>query len=343
MALEAYGGWPGLLDRLCAGDDLSADEAEAILTEILEGQAEPAQIAGFLVGLKVKGETAIETEGLVRAMVAAAEPLQLPEGTIDIVGTGGVAGRRHGALNVSTMACFVAVGGGATVCKHGNRKASSTSGSFDLLEILGVEIEMGSEALAAQVAEHRIGFAFARTYHPAMRFAGPIRAGLGIPTVFNVLGPLSHPGQPARQVIGAADEALADRMMEVFRVRGSEHTWVVTGDGGLDELALTGPSRVLELREGEVSELALDPADLGLTVVDDSALVGGPPEENALIARAILDGTETGPKRDIVALNAAAGLVVAGIADGIADGLERAFAAITDGSAGAALASIARG
>ncbi len=343
MALEAYGGWPGLLDRLCAGDDLSADEAEAILTEILEGQAEPAQIAGFLVGLKVKGETAIETEGLVRAMVAAAEPLQLPEGTIDIVGTGGVAGRRHGALNVSTMACFVAVGGGATVCKHGNRKASSTSGSFDLLEILGVEIEMGSEALAAQVAEHRIGFAFARTYHPAMRFAGPIRAGLGIPTVFNVLGPLSHPGQPARQVIGAADEALADRMMEVFRVRGSEHTWVVTGDGDLDELALTGPSRVLELREGEVSELALDPADLGLTVVDDSALVGGPPEENALIARAILDGTETGPKRDIVALNAAAGLVVAGIADGIADGLERAFAAITDGSAGAALASIARG
>ena len=144
-------------------------------------------------------------------------------------------------------------------------------------------------------------------------------------------------------MIGAADEALADRMMEVFRVRGSEHTWVVTGDGGLDELALTGPSRVLELREGEVSELALDPADLGLTVVDDSALVGGPPEENALIARAILDGTETGPKRDIVALNAAAGLVVAGIADGIADGLERAFAAITDGSAGAALASIARG
>ncbi len=342
MALEAYGGWPGLLDRLCAGDDLSADEAEAVLTEILEGEAEPAQIAGFLVGLKVKGETAIETEGLVRAMVAAAEPLELPDGTIDIVGTGGVRGRRDAALNVSTMACFVAVGGGATVCKHGNRKASSTSGSFDLLELLGVEIEMGSEALAAQVAEHRIGFAFARTYHPAMRFAGPIRAGLGIPTVFNVLGPLSHPGQPKRQVIGAAEAALADRMVEVFRTRGSVHSLIVTGDGGLDEIALTGPTRVLELFDGEVSEWVLDPADLGLSVVDASALAGGGPEENAAIARAILDGSETGPRRDIVALNAGAGLVVAGIADGIADGLERAMAAISDGSAAAALASIAR-
>ena len=342
MALEALGGWPGLLDRLCAGDDLTATETEAVLTEILDGEAEPAQIAGFLVGLKVKGETAEETEGLVRAMVAAAEPLELPEGTIDIVGTGGVAGRRHGALNVSTMACFIAVGGGATVCKHGNRKASSTSGSFDLLEALGIEIEMGPEALAAQVVEHRVGFAFARTYHPAMRFAGPIRAGLGIPTVFNVLGPLSHPGQPKRQVIGAAEAGLADRMASVFRARGSAYTWVVTGDGSLDELALTGPSRVLELVDGEVREFVLDPTDLGLSLVDAGALVGGGPEENAAIAHGIFDGTETGPRRDIVALNAAAGLVVAGIADGIADGLERAFASIADGSAAAALASISR-
>ncbi|HAQ24281.1 MAG TPA: anthranilate phosphoribosyltransferase [Acidimicrobiaceae bacterium] len=340
MALDAYGGWPGLLDRLCAGDHLSAVETEAILTEILGGEAEAAQIAGFLVGLKVKGETAEETEGLVRAMVAAAEPLEIPDGTIDIVGTGGVAGRREAALNVSTMACFVAVGAGATVCKHGNRKASSTSGSFDLLEALGIEVEMGPKELADQVVRHRIGFAFARTYHPAMRFAGPIRAGLGIPTVFNVLGPLSHPGQPRRQVIGAADPDLADRMVEVFRVRGSEHSWVVTGDQDLDELALTGPSRVLELFGGQVRELTVDPRNLGLKVVDAASLAGGGPSENAAIARAIFDGAETGPRRDIVALNAAAGLVVAGIAEDLDEGLEQAMASITDGSARAVLASI---
>ena len=166
MALDDFGGWPGLLARLCDGEDLSADEAEAVLTEILGGEAEPAQIAGFLVGLKVKGETAEETTGLVRAMVAAAEPLDLPEGTIDIVGTGGGHGRRVAALNVSTMACFAAVGAGATVCKHGNRRASSTSGAFDLLEALGVDIEISPNRLAVQVAEHRIGFAFARTFHP---------------------------------------------------------------------------------------------------------------------------------------------------------------------------------
>lgn len=340
VTLEAYGGWPSLLDRLCQGDNLSSDETEAILSEILGGEAEAAQIAGFLVGLKVKGETAEETEGLVRAMVAAAEPLELPDDTIDIVGTGGVPSRREAALNVSTMACFVAAGGGATVCKHGNRRASSTSGAFDLLEVLGVDIDIDPAALTAQLSEHRIGFAFARTFHPAMRFAGPIRAGLGIPTVFNVLGPLSHPGQPRRQVIGAADPALARRMIEVFRARGSVHTWVVTGDQGLDEIALTGPSRILELENGEVRDWTLDPRDLGLEVVGPEELDGGSPQRNAAITHAIFDGSETGSRRDIVALNAAAGLVVAGIADGISDGLDQSMAAIANGSAAATLASI---
>jgi len=340
MALDDYGGWPGLLERLCDGEHLSAGETEAILSEILSGEAEPSQIAGFLVGLKVKGETAEETTGLVNAMVAAAEPLDLPEGTIDIVGTGGGAVRRAGALNVSTMACFVAAGAGATVCKHGNRSASSTSGAFDLLEILGVDIEVSPGRVAEQVAELRIGFAFARTFHPAMRFAGPIRAGLGIPTVFNVLGPLSHPGQPKRQLIGAREPALADRMMEVFRVSGSVHTWLVTGHDSLDEIALTGPTRVLELRDGLDSEWILDPVEIGLTLADPSELVGGGPERNAEIALAIFAGQERGPMRDIVALNAGAGLVVAGIADGIGDGVERAVAALDDGSAAAVLDSI---
>jgi len=331
MTLEDHGGWPGLLDRLCRSEDLSALETEAILREILSGDAEPAQIAGFLVGLKVKGETAEETSGLVRAMVSVAEPLALPDDTIDIVGTGGVASRREATLNVSTMACFVAAGGGATVCKHGNRRASSTSGAFDVLEVLGIDIDIAPDQLAAQVVKHRIGFAFARTFHPAMRFAGPIRAGLGIPTVFNVLGPLSHPGQPVRQLIGAADPALADRMVEVFRVNGH---------AALDEIALTGPTRVLELREGAVTEWTLDPTDLGLSLADPADLAGGGPDRNAEIARALFDGSETGARRDIVALNAGAGLVVAGIADGIADGLERAMAALADGSAGAVLDSI---
>jgi anthranilate phosphoribosyltransferase len=340
MALDDYGGWPGLLERLCNGEHLSAGETEAILSEILSGEAEPAQIAGFLVGLKVKGETAEETTGLVNAMVAAAEPLDLPEGTIDIVGTGGGAVRRALALNVSTMACFVAVGAGATVCKHGNRSASSTSGAFDLLEILGVDIEVSPGRVAEQVAELRIGFAFARTFHPAMRFAGPIRAGLGIPTVFNVLGPLSHPGQPKRQLIGATEPALADRMLEVFRAGGSVHTWLVTGHDSLDEIALTGPTRVLELRDGLDSEWILDPVEIGMSLADPSELVGGDPERNAEIALAVFAGQERGPMRDIVALNAGAGLVVAGIANGIGDGVERAIAALDDGSASAVLDSI---
>ena len=331
MALDDYGGWPGLLERLCDGEHLSAGETEAILSEILSGEAEPSQIAGFLVGLKVKGETAEETTGLVNAMVAAAEPLDLPEGTIDIVGTGGGAVRRAGALNVSTMACFVAAGAGATVCKHGNRSASSTSGAFDLLEILGVDIEVSPGRVAEQVAELGIGFAFARTFHPAMRFAGPVRAGIGIPTVFNVLGPLSHPGRVRNQVIGTVDPALADRMIRVLQANGSVRSWVVTGHGGLDEIATTGPTRILELEDGHIREWELDPVNLGLRLVEPVELAGGGPEENAVIARAVFGGEDRGPRRDIIVLNAAAGLVVAGVVDSIAEGFEVAGAAIDDG------------
>ncbi len=333
MGLEDLGGWPGLLSRLCAGEDLGSAESEAILTEILSGEAEPAQIAAFLVALKVKGETIDETIGLVRAMVAAAQPLSLPDGTIDIVGTGGSPRRREKALNVSTMACFVAAGAGATVCKHGNRRASSTSGAFDLLDALGIGIDGPPESVSEQVATHRLGFAFARTFHPAMRFAGPVRAGIGIPTVFNVLGPLSHPGGVRRQLIGCADHDLGDRMIEVFRSTGSVHTWVVTGHGSLDEIAVTGPTRVLELRDGDVREFQLDPSDHGIAVVAPDDLPGGGPEENAEIARALLAGEERGPARDIVVLNAGAALVVAGVAVDLDAGIAAAEAAIDAGAA----------
>ena len=340
MGLEGLDGWPGLLSRLCAGEDLGSGEAESVLTEILSGEAEPVQIAAFLVALKVKGETVDETIGLVRAMVAAAEPLDLPDGTIDIVGTGGSPRRREKALNVSTMACFVAAVAGAVVCKHGNRRASSTSGAFDLLDLLGLDIDVTPAQVAEQVATHRLGFAFARTFHPAMRFAGPVRAGIGIPTVFNVLGPLSHPGDVRRQVIGCADYSLGDRMVEVFRATDSVHTWVVTGHDALDEIAVTGPTRVLELRDGEVREFEIDPTAHGIAIVGPDDLPGGDPAENAAVAAALFAGEERGPARDIVVLNAAAGLVVAGVADDLDAGIEAAAASIDDGSAAAVLEAL---
>ena len=337
QSLETHGGWPTLLGRLCKGEALSADETEAILSEILSGEADPVQIAAFLVALKIKGETVEETTGLVRAMVANAVPLNLPEGTIDIVGTGGGQRRQEAALNVSTMACFVAAAAGATVCKHGNRKASSTSGAFDLLDELGLEVELTPAELEAQVAEQGLGFAFARTFHPAMRFAGPVRAGLGIPTVFNVLGPLSHPGRVRHQVIGTAEPAVAERLVEVFRANQSLHTWVVNGDLGVDEIAVTGPTQVLELQHDQISEWTLNPEDYGIALADPDALRGGGPKENAAIVRAIFAGEDLGPRRDMVVINAAAGLVVAGLADDLTTGIALAQDAIDNGKAAAKL------
>jgi anthranilate phosphoribosyltransferase len=337
--LDAHGGWPGILGTLSAGDDLTADATEAVLGTILSGAATDAQISAFIVALRLKGETVEELTGLQRAMLDAATPLDVPEGTIDIVGVGGAPSRRLHALNVSTMAAFVAAGAGAVVCKHGNRKASSTSGSFDLLEALGVGVDISPQELESQVCEIGLGFAFARTFHPAMRHVGPVRAELGIPTVFNILGPLSHPGRLTRQVIGAADWSIADRMIRLLRATGSERALVVHGDGGLDELSTTGPSRVLSLENGEITELTVDATELGLALATADDLAGGGAATNATIARRILDG-EAGPKRDIVVLNAAAGLVAAGVADDLADGVIRAAAAIDDGRAAAKLAAL---
>jgi len=230
------GGWPGLLATLTAGEDLDRDTAHAGLGEILAGSATPAQIAGFIVALRQKGETVEEMAGMVDAMLEAATPLSVPDDAIDIVGTGGAPSRRRHALNVSTISCFVAAGAGATVCKHGNRKASSTSGSFDLLDELGIPDDVTPADLERAIGEVGIGFAFARTFHPAMRFAAPVRAELGIPTVFNLLGPLSNPGRVTRQVIGTPNWDLAPRMIKVLEATGSTHAMIVHGHGGLDEL-----------------------------------------------------------------------------------------------------------
>lgn len=339
-SLDAHGGWPGILGPLSTGADLDAATTHAVLGTILAGEATDAQIAAFIVGLRIKGESVEELTGLQGAMIDAATPLSVPDGTIDIVGVGGAASRREAALNVSTMASFVAAAAGATVCKHGNRKASSTSGSFDLLEALGIDVDVTPEALEAQVRDHGLGFAFARTFHPAMRHVGPVRAELGIPTVFNILGPLSHPGRLTHQVIGVADWAIADRMIRVLQATGSIRSLVVHGDGGLDELTTTGPSRMLSLEDGEITEIAVDPEALGLAPATAADLAGGDAAANADIARSIFAG-EPGPKRDIVVLNAAAGLVAAGLAEDLGAGIEQAEAAIDDGRAARKVASLA--
>jgi anthranilate phosphoribosyltransferase len=271
----------------------------------------------------------------VDAMLAAAAPVALPEScadAVDIVGTGGAPSRRVHALNVSTMACFVVAGTGVKVCKHGNRKASSTSGSTDLLEELGVVVDLDGPGVAACVEDAGVGFAFARSFHPSMRHVAGVRTELGIPTVFNVLGPLSHPGRVGRQVLGVADPRLLDLVPEVLSLRGTQHAWVVHGEGGLDELTTTGTTEVVEVRAGQLRRFTVSPQDAGLARAEPGELGIGGPAENAAAARAVLAG-EKGPIRDMVLLNAAAGLVVAGISTELAGGVQRAAAAVDDGTA----------
>jgi len=339
VTLDELGGWRPVLLGLTAGHDLTADQAHAAMTEILAGSATDAQIAAYIVALRMKGEAVDEVSGMVDAMLEASDPIDLGDraaDAVDIVGTGGGASRRAAALNVSTMACFVTAAAGSPVCKHGNRKASSTSGSFDLLEALGVGIDLDGAGVARCVAEAGVGFCFARAFHPAMRHAGPVRAELGIPTLFNFIGPLSNPARVERQVIGVNDPAMAPTVVGVLQERGSVRAMVVHGHDGMDELTITGRSTVWEVREGDVSQYELDPADLGLTVVDPDQLRGGDAAANAAIADAVFSG-QPGPARDIVTLNAAAGLVVGGRADDFASGLELATAAIDEGGAAAVL------
>lgn len=337
--LAEFGGWPGLLGPLLERQDLTGEAAAAGLSAVLAGEATPAQIAAFIVALRVKGESVDEVAGMVGSMLAAAAPLELPEGTIDIVGTGGSPRRRIAALNVSTMACIVASAAGATVCKHGNTKASSTSGSFDLLDELGIGYAFGADELADVVRDVGLGFCFARAYHPAMRHAGPVRAELGVPTVLNVLGPLSHPGHVRRQVIGVGDERLLDLVAGTLAARGVDHALVVLGDGSLDEIAITGATEIREVRGSAVTAWRFDPSDADLASVSAEAVPGGSPADNARIARALFAG-ELGPARDVVRLNAGAGLYVAGIASSIAAGAELAAHAIDSGAAAAKLDSV---
>jgi anthranilate phosphoribosyltransferase len=272
-------------------------------------------------------------------MREAAERVPLePDDLVDVVGTGG--DRSH-SINVSTLAALVVAGAGGRVCKHGNRAASSACGSADVLGALGVVVELGPDEVARCVTEAGMGFCFAPRFHPAMRHAVPTRRELGVPTVFNSLGPMANPARVRRQVIGVADWSLAERMAQVLATLGSERVLIVHGHDGLDELTTTTTSSVLELRDGEIRSYEVDPTEMGLPTVEMAALRGAEAAVNAEYARRVLAG-ETGPHRDIVVLNAGAGLVAAGLVDGIASGVELAAATIDEGRAADALDRLGR-
>jgi anthranilate phosphoribosyltransferase len=333
--LAERGGWPAVLGPLTARRDISADDARAAMAEILEGAATPAQIAAFIVALRMKGETVEELTGLLAAMLDASErvPLDDVTGIIDTCGTGG--DRSH-TINVSTISALVVAGAGVKVCKHGNRAASSACGSADLLEALGVTIDLPPEGVARCVTDAGIGFCFAPRFHPAMRHAIPTRRELGVPTVFNFLGPMANPARVRRQVIGVSDGAMAERMARVLAAHGAERALVVHGGDGLDELSTTTRSSVLELRNGTVVASTLDPTALGLPPALPDQLRGGDAATNAELTRRVLAG-DTGPHRDIVLLNAGAALMIAGVADDVASGIAAAKQSIDSGAAADAL------
>ncbi len=288
--------WPEVLGRLSRRESLSEAEAEEIMGVVFRGEATPAQVGAFLTLLHAKGETAEEVTGLARAMVDAAVPCPLgtEDVVVDLVGTGG---DRLASINVTTLASFVTAGAGVAVCKHGNRAASSSVGTADVLEALGVALEVGPEGVARCVAEAGMGFCFAQAFHPAMRFVGPVRKEIGVPTVFNFLGPLTNPSRSRYQLVGVSDPAMAPVMADVFGATGSRRTFIVRGDDGLDELSVTSPSTVLEVRgDGtgafELSEWRVDPAALGLAAATLDDLRGGDAAFNASVIRSVLEGEE---------------------------------------------------
>ncbi|MGV9299613.1 anthranilate phosphoribosyltransferase [Amycolatopsis sp. NPDC003676] len=325
--------WPALLTRLIAGEDLSAEDTAWAMDQIMSGSAGQAQIGGFAVALRAKGETPAEISGMADAMLSHARRITLSRPAVDIVGTGG---DRSNSVNISTMATIVTAAAGAPVAKHGNRSASSKSGAADVLETLGVKIDLPPEAVLASLEEIGIGFCFAPAFHPAFRHTGPPRRELGVPTTFNLLGPLTNPAQPQSALIGCAYADKTRALAEIFAERGMS-VLVARGDDGLDEITTTTTTSVLVVSGGTVTERSLDPQSLDIPRATAEDLRGGDAAANAEVVRELVSG-KTGPVRDAVVLNAAAALAAfAGFSDSLEDdlaaGLERAHQAIDSGAA----------
>jgi anthranilate phosphoribosyltransferase len=326
--------WPALIGALVRGETLTATESAWAMNEVMDGAATPVQIAGFAIALRAKGETVGEVTGLARAMLEHATPISVPGRVVDLVGTGGDGAN---TVNISTMGMITAAAAGARMVKHGNRAASSACGTADVLEALGVVIDLPAAATEQLVAEVGAAFLFASLYHPGFRHASVPRRELGVPTVFNYLGPLTNPARPGALAVGVADARMGPVLAGVLAERGNS-ALVFHGDDGLDELTTTGPSAVWVVHGGTVHRVNFDPADLGLARSSPADLTGGDAAHNAGVARAYLDGRR-GPVRDIVLLNAAAALAAeAGVpgpedlVPALADGYARAAAAIDSGA-----------
>ena len=322
-----------LLAKVADGNSLTTDEAETAFAIIMSGEATQAQIGGFLMALRVRGETVDEITGAVRTMRAKALPAQAPAGAIDVVGTGGDG---SGTYNISTAAAIVVAGCGVPVAKHGNRALSSKSGAADVLGALGVNIDADMGLVERAIADAGIGFLMAPRHHSAMKHVGPARVEMGVRTIFNILGPLSNPAGVTRQFTGVFSKDWIEPMAEVLRNLGCEAAWIVHGSDGLEEMTTTGPTHVAELKNGQITAFDVSPEDAGIALAKPEDLKGGDAGYNADALRAVLDGAP-GPYRDIVVFNAAGALIVAGKADDLKAGAEMAAASIDGGKAKAAL------
>jgi anthranilate phosphoribosyltransferase len=325
--------WSDTLGRITAGEDIDRVTAHAAMSEVMHGRATQAQISAFIVSLRMKGESVEEMTGFVEAMREVAVTVDVDVPVVDTVGTGG---DRSGTFNISTTAGLIAAGAGVFVAKHGNRSSSSQCGSADVLEALGMQIDLDPEAMATLVREERFGFFFAPLYHPSMRHAGPARRELGIPTVFNFLGPLANPAGATRQAVGVSDARMAAKMIGVLNNLGSDYAFVFYGEDGLDELTTTGPSYIYRLRNGEITHAEFTPEDFGVPRARLEDLLGGDADTNAAITRGILAGAP-GTARDIAVVNAAPAIVIAGLAHGFEEATAVAAQSIDSGAAAGVL------
>jgi anthranilate phosphoribosyltransferase len=319
-----------LIEKLTRHEDLTADEAGAAMTEVMDGRAAPSHIAGLLIGLAMKGERPVEIVGLARAMRAHA--VQVSKRYDDVLDTCGTGGDRANTFNISSCAAIVVAAAGARVAKHGNRSASSRAGGADVYEALGVRITAPPAVVERCLAEAGIGFFFAPTFHPSMRHAGPVRRELGVRTAFNLLGPLTNPAGATRQLVGVPRPEFTELMARALLLLGTKRAWVVHGADGIDELTTTGYTKISECRDGAVNTFYLHPSDVGLPKAPQGALDGGDAHDNARIIENILAGGR-GPARDVVLLNAGAALFIAGAAASVDEGILKASRAIDRGDA----------